>query len=451
MSGNQAAPAAGGASTRDALSLRVDRTSLWLRASGVVAVLAAASTFMLQRWEDGRSDDLRYLYLLTHGVMLFGSALFCGAKMKESRAARTFLLLTLGTMPACFAVLGGLVLSRFSWEASVQLPKYALWQAHSDTSALACVGLTLGLSWGLTRLAARALARHSAPRVAWTFVASQCLLLLPVRDPSLVGPIALIGMLGALLLESQWHRRSEMRTFEGRLVRGLYWLSPLLVLGRSVSFYGIDLLTVGSLNVAIGAVTFVVGIRSTRPGLRDMFETGGAVVAAVGAALMGVQIKANLWPEVPFHLLSALPLAAMLLAFGHLAGPGKRFLQVASGVVAAFICVGAVFVNGGILASVSALVVGVACAALGLLADRRLLLGTGALSSLVGLVATVEASVGLSSLFNWGSLTLLGVGSLLTAALVERHRGRIVLSLERSHKKDAARRVLSEHADVHAA
>ncbi len=448
MSAEHQNPTHAMSASRDVLSQRVDRTSLWLRTSGVIAVLAAASTFMLQRWDDGTSDDLRYLYLLAHGLMLFGGALFCGAKMKESRTARTFLLLTLGTMPACFAVLGGLILSRFRWEASVELPQYARWQAHSDWTALGWVALTWALGWTLTRLASRALARHSAARVAWTFLLSQSLLLIPVRDPSLAGPIAMLGMLGALLLEPLWQQRSEMRTFEGRVIRALYWMAPLLILARSVRFYGVDLLTVGSVNVAIGATIFALGVRNKASGLRDLCETGGAVIAAVGAALMGVQVKAIFWPDTSFQLLSALPLAGMLFAFSHLAGPGKKFLQTASGCVAAVLCLGAVLINGGLLTSLVALVAGVTCVALGLLADRRVLLGAGALSALVGLVATVEAAIGLSNLFNWGGLTALGVGSLILAALVERHRARIVLSLETAQRKDAARRALEEHMDV---
>jgi hypothetical protein len=421
---------------------------LWLRGSGVVAVLAAASTFMLQRWDDGTSDDWRYLYLLAHGVMLFAAALFCGARMKESRTARTFLLLTLGTLPACFAVLGGLVLSRFSWESVGSVPHFALWRAHSDLTAIAWVATTLGLGWGLTRLAAHALARHSGARIAWTFILSQSLLLIPVRDPTLTGPLAMLGMLGALELERHWRTRSGMRTFEGRTIRAMYWIAPALVLGRGLTFYGINALTVGSVTIAIGVAAFLGGTRTHSEALREVLEKAGASVAALGVGLIGIQLKAMLFPAAPLHLLGLLPLAGVFYAFAHAAGPARAFLLGACGATAAAAAIGAVVINGGIVSAVTALAIGVSSVALGLLTDRRVLVLSGGLSSLLGLVATVETAIGFSSLFNWGSLTLLGVGSLLTAALVERHRGHIVRRLEQGQRKEAARRVLAAESSA---
>lgn len=429
------------------LSERVDRTSWWLRASGVVAVLAAASTFMLQRWNDGGSDDLRYLYLLAHGVMLFGAALFCGAKMKESRTARTFLLLTLGTLPACFAVLGGMVLSRFQWESNVPLPHFALWRAHSDITAVGWMVLTFGLAWGLTRLATRALARHSSSRISWTLMLSQALLLVPVRDPSLVGPLAMAGMLGAIGLELHWRTRPGMRTFEGRVIRALYWAAPAIVVGRCVFFYGFDALAFGCLVIALGAAVFFAA-RKTHEHSQGVGESAGAIIAAIGLGIVGIEIKQMIWPHSSLHVLSALPLALVLYGFSHVAERGRRFLVSAAAAVATLTAVGAVLVNGGLLSGVSAVTIGVCGVALGLLDDRRLVVVAGGVAAVVGLGCVVDAAIGFSSLMNWGSLTVLGIGSLLTAALVDRHRGRIVRRLERVERREAARRALAQQHDV---
>src|SRR5262245_25890813 len=86
-----------------------------LRVSGAVLLAASASSFMLQHWEAG-NDLARYALLVGHSLLLALAAYFCGLRVNESRGARTFLAIILAIAPATFAVLGGLVYSRFHWE-----------------------------------------------------------------------------------------------------------------------------------------------------------------------------------------------------------------------------------------------------------------------------------------------------------------------------------------------
>jgi hypothetical protein len=337
--------------------------------------------------------------------------------------------------------LGGLVLSRFPWEANVEIPQFALWQAHSDFTAIMWVVVTFGLAWSLTRLATRALARGSSSRISWTLMISQAVLLIPVRDPSLVGPIAMLGFLGAVGLELSWRKRSAMRTFEGTMIRLLYWVAPAIVVGRCIVFYGFDALAFGCLVVALGSAIFFAS-RTAHESSQAVGENAGAIIAAIGMGIVGIEIKQMIWPDTPLHLLSALPLAAVLYGFSHMAQRGRRFLTSCAAAVSTLAAIGAVVVNGGILSGVSALIIGVGCVALGLLDDRRTVVYSGGVAALAGLVCTVETAIGLSSLMNWGSLTVIGVSSLLTAAFVERHRGQIVRWLERAQRLEAARRNL---------
>ena len=111
-----------------------------LRAVGAVLILASASTFLLQQW-DNANHTLRYLFLLAHTLFLAGAGFFCGLAMKEGRSARTLFAIALAVVPAQFGVLAGLVYSRFALDTNVfDGPAFATWIAQSDTAALGLVG-----------------------------------------------------------------------------------------------------------------------------------------------------------------------------------------------------------------------------------------------------------------------------------------------------------------------
>src|SRR3954469_19518367 len=106
-----------------------------LRIAGAALVVASASTFMLQHWQVG-NDLLRYAMLVGQSLLLAAAAYFVGLTLREGRSARTFLALVLATMPVSFAVLGGLVYSRFHLETVATLPSYATWIAPNPESAI---------------------------------------------------------------------------------------------------------------------------------------------------------------------------------------------------------------------------------------------------------------------------------------------------------------------------
>src|SRR3954463_12290302 len=109
-----------------------------LRIAGAALVVAAASTFMLQNWQVG-NDLTRYAMLVGQSLLLAAAAYFVGLTVREGRSARTFLALVLSTIPVSFAVLGGLVYSRFHPGELPLLPHYASWVAPTRGSALLAV------------------------------------------------------------------------------------------------------------------------------------------------------------------------------------------------------------------------------------------------------------------------------------------------------------------------
>ena len=158
-----------------------------LRGAGAMLLLSSAATFLLQRWNAG--DDIwRYSLLLVQTVVLELSAILCAARIRESRGARTLFALSLAMLPAHFGVLGGLVYSRFSWDhAATELPIHVRWVAPSPESALMTLGVALVLLAPMAYFSLLSLVRAEARRLLGLLFALNALLLVPVRNPSIVG------------------------------------------------------------------------------------------------------------------------------------------------------------------------------------------------------------------------------------------------------------------------
>src|SRR6478735_2296478 len=160
-----------------------------LRIAGAALVVAAASTFMLQNWQAG-NDLMRYAMLVGQSLLLAAAASFVGLTVREGRSARTFLVLVLSTIPVSFAVLGGLVYSRFHLGELPALPHYASWVAPSKTSALLAVLGTLAVLVPLSLVSFTALARREAKALTLAFCFVNLLLLVPVRQPEVIAAIS---------------------------------------------------------------------------------------------------------------------------------------------------------------------------------------------------------------------------------------------------------------------
>src|SRR6478609_1457941 len=171
-----------------------------LRIAGAALVVAAASTFMLQNWQAG-NDLMRYAMLVGQSLLLAAGAYFVGLTVREGRSARTFLSLVLATIPASFAVLGGLLYSRFHLGELPPLPHYASWVAPSAGSALLALFGTLVVLFPLALVSFTALARKQAKALTLAFCGANLLVLVPLRQPEVVAALAGVALLGLLRLE----------------------------------------------------------------------------------------------------------------------------------------------------------------------------------------------------------------------------------------------------------
>ncbi len=409
---------------------RLGNVSWLLRGLGAALVVAAMSSFMLQQWSDG-SDTTRYLTLLGLTGLLAVSGFLCGLGVREVRAARTFLALVLAAVPVHFAVLGGLLQSQFPWDLASAAS--APWNASDPTQALWLTAIGIGALLPLTWLSMATLARPHARWLTLAFVTAALPILIPIRDPDLVGWL-LVGMVAlvSLLQRSAAGRGYAMRTPEGRFVRWMMVVPIGVVTARAVLWYGPTLLFTGLTLLSVCLACYDWMSR----GFEDRDESSilqGTLSAGVvfgwffiaGAAVQALPVPAQLQ-----GLLFALPASGLLMVLSaRSVGSGAPYRWVA-----ACLAVGASLVNLVVywrleqlsIAAVACLLVGITTLAYGIYAKRKLPLGLGLLASLAAFTQLLVAAIEIEHLLHWGSLAGIGVALIFVAALCERHARRML-------------------------
>lgn len=395
-----------------------------LRIAGAALVVASASTFMLQHWQQG-NDIGRYAMLVGQSLLLTLAAYFVGLTVREGRSARTFLALVLATIPVSFAVLGGLVYSQFHFEALAALPHYASWVAPNELSAVLAVLATLVVLVPLALVAFVALARRHARTLTAVFVAGNLLVLIPVRTPVVVAALAGAGLLALLRLElTKFSRSTELDTVEGKLARAVVFAPPLIMVGRVFHLYEVGVPFWGCLLLIAGAAIWLLTPRTANGLQRDCGALLSAGTASIGWWLCWLELTR--YGGASSHaLLFGLP-CAILIALASLRADGLRgmlfdgamLLGLGSAVLASALHLDS-------LSAVFCVVAGVMVAVSGAALRARVRTVAGALVALFGLGAEVWLAVHADDVLRWASLSVLGVLFIVGSAYVERHRARI--------------------------
>lgn len=403
---------------------RIASLARLLRGVGAAVLLAAASTFLLQHWNDA-GDVSRYLGLLTLTGLLAGAGLLVGVGMRESRSARTFLALAAATAPAHFAIVGGLLYSQWASPGSgLPTASYALWHASSPALALSIAALSLLVLVPIVQLAFTALARSRAREATALLFAGGVLMWIPLRDPYwstfLVG--AMCAALGVFEMRAL-RRAPGLRTAEGLLLRLVLATPPVLIALRGLLHYEFTWFLASVLGAVGMVAASAAAVEQRVPAAWRRVSEGLAIGAGVGTCVSFVLGVHQVWPLQESALLLAfgLPFAAGLAALAVLV-PERR---AAYGNTAAWVALGTVGLDLGLFGASSsalvALVVGIAALADGFLRHRRALFVAGCTATAVSLGLQVLRAAAHYSWGTWGALAALGAAVIVTAALLERH------------------------------
>lgn len=397
-----------------------------LRIAGAALVVASASTFMLQHWGSG-DDLLRYAMLVGQSLLLAAAAYFVGLSLREGRSARTFLALVLATMPVSFAVLGGLVYSQFHLEPVATLPSYATWVAPSPAAALLAVLATLAVFAPLAVVSFVALARREAKALTLAFLASNLLIILPVRAPLVIVGVAGAALVALLRLElTRFAGRAQLGTLEGKLARVMPFAAPLIMLGRVFHLYHAGPTFMGGLCLIAAAALWLLLGRAASASQRDVGAWVAAALGACGWSLCCLELCARLHTDAAGAvLLWGLPAAGLVGTASRRAENGRgALLGIATALALGTTLVAAVC-GWSSLAAVACIVIGVGVAVWGAATRALVRTAAGSLTALLGLLLQVWLATHSDNVLRWASLSVVGVLLIVGSAYVERNRARL--------------------------
>jgi len=415
--------------------------SLLLRGLGGLVIVAAFVMYLFQGWREG--DDLtRSLLLLGHTVILTLAGFASGHLLHESKGARLFIALALAAVPVNFAFLGGLTYDQLTWDAPLALDgAESFWTATSGTMApgamLALAGSSLLALALATWVGFLIMARRSAWALTGLYLLVNAALLIPTRGDLATSAILLaFGVLVGVSALQLRRRDPSLDTPEGVFARALPIL-PLLVLGgRSLWLYAPDAVffTTLSLIAYLGLRLAAGAMRADRP-WRGALELVALLFALMSASLaFDTLIDAHLLPDIVEAPLAAALLAALLVDLSTLGGRWRHQYRGAAALVANLAMLLNLAAFGGLSNALAALSIGIATLVHGYLSRSRFIFALGLITALAGLGFAAEDALSSFTIGGWSALILLGILTIVTGSVVERHGARIKARLLRWHR-----------------
>lgn len=394
-----------------------------LRGLGALTLIAASSTFLLQRW-DVLDHVGRYFSFLGFIGILTVLGFISGLKLADDKAARTFLSLALGFASISLAVLGGLTYSAFATVDPGLYPAYAYWKASTPMAALIAAAVGIPLLGIVAGISFTTLARKGAGVMTLAYLASGMALLIPTRDPAVIGLIAFVQLLGTAYLERRLLGSiSGLKTTEGHIARGVLYLPFLLLVGRTLALYNITVAFVALIIGSIGTVLFVfANTYVEKRESRGMTQFFGSSLMSFAWFIQGTNMLHDLGIHKALELpLVTLPIALLLAVLSLFTYGNARYYRD----ISAMIAIGTVLVNlcvvPSLLSAFLALVFGVAAICYGIQERNRWVLGGGVVGFLLGNLYYVREAVEIYAISPWVILAVVGVGIVLLSTMIEKY------------------------------
>ncbi|MDY6798370.1 MAG: hypothetical protein SVX28_06430 [Pseudomonadota bacterium] len=398
-----------------------------LRILGTAALLIAMYSFLVKGWQSG-NDVFRYMLMLGHTGILAAVGIASGHWLKESKGARLLLTLALVSVPVNFAILGALIFSQsFGIDAS-HYPHYVAWSVDSLNTALFTSAGAMVLLIPVTLLGFTVLVRSLSRKLSVLFLLSNVVLLLPIRDPHLIGLFVLALTFISLVFNYRISQGNiATRTREGIIALGLQFLPLGILMGRSLWLYDLDmfLLTVLAITVfyVLRQASMVLENNSTA---QNLLNATSLVPAVIAMPLLSDALL-NVLPTLPVLVI---PLAG-LFTFAMVYDIAQRSSAYASGYryIASAILVLGMLLNlnlfTGLIAALLAIAVGLGLVVLGFQRQQRSVFTSGVVLMLVGMGQQLYELVHHFDFGSWASLATLGVISIVIASTIESQGGKI--------------------------
>lgn len=398
-----------------------------LRFAGTLSLIVAMYSFLIKGWNSG--DDLfRYLLLLGHTGLMAIIGLSSGHWLKEGKGARLLLTLALVSVPVNFAILGAFIFANTPTASqAVAYPQYVAWTVDSLSTAWLTTAGAMLILLPVIRIGFLALARTLSRELSTLYLLGNAALLIPLRDPLLMGTL----ITGLILLTLAFtnkasHRHIAARTREGIMALGLQFLPMGILLGRSLWLYSPDLLL-----LTVSALTLFIALRQLSLRLTGYTKAQRVleVLSLVPAVGTGIGSALTLIDNGLLPLHWALPICSFISA-GLIYEISLRTDQGAKPyrlIAATLLCGGTLsnlFLFGGTTPALISIVIGSGIAIYGYGKQQQAAFASGTLLMLAGFGYQLYSLYRIFDLGGWISLATLGVAAIIAASMIETQGGR---------------------------
>ena len=249
-----------------------------LRLLGAMALLTSMSMFLFQGWSE-HNDFERLLMMIAQTVLLGGAGFAMYKGLKENKSARLFFGLSLVSVVTNFTTVGALSFSLFTWDTqTINYPEYARWTLDSMSYLAMGAASILLVSVPLSLFSFSVLSRDANKALTLWFLGLNTLLLLPIREPTVVITIvaAVLYLAYRQLLSPHSHKPlAQWKTMEGKFSRLILFIPLAVMIARSLMWYQSD-----AYFQLILAVLIYLGLRQTATVLTSKKSTNVLIVLA---------------------------------------------------------------------------------------------------------------------------------------------------------------------------
>lgn len=403
-----------------------------LRSLGAAAVLFSLYSFLFKGWE-GSSDLIRYSMLLGHTLLLTILALGSGYFFREGKGPRLLMMLSLVSVPVNFAILGAFIASGTALALSQQIPSYVYWTIDNLSTALITASVASLLLVPVVILAFRTLARSLSRPMTILFIATNLMLLIPIRDALFASLIPLAAAAITLLFSTKTAReRTESKTLEGMMALLVLFLPAGIMLGRDLWLHHHSV----GMIVAAGLMTFIVlrhiaEFVATMPIVRTICELLAVAVSFVtGVAVFGTVIDFQTSFSIA-AIAGAAVTSALIYEISLRRTYLSKFYKVIALAVMIFVAGSTLLLANGLSVSVLCSVIGVALIVLSHKIQERSMLMAGALLFVGGIAEPVFNMVVGFDFSYWPVLALGGVVAILLGSFIESRGAQLKHSISR--------------------
>ena len=398
-----------------------------LRILGTTALLVAMYSFLVKGWHSG-SDVFRYLLMLGHTGAMAAIGLASGHWLREGKGARLLLTLALVSVPANFAILGAFIYSRVPATAALHYPDYVRWSVDSLSSALLITGAALLVLLPVVLVGFRALSRSMSWKLAVLYLISNAALLIPLREPHLVGAMV-IGLGLCVLISGRMAAQQDIsaQTREGGMALALQYLPMVVLLSRSFWLYTPDLFLLAVLALTVFFALRQISMRmDSASEIRSVVEAVSVLPALGFGAGLGATLAENGFLATELILpVTALAAASLIHEISLRA---QKSVALYRKISVSVLCIGMLanmLLIGGVLTALLSAVVGIGVAVYGYLKQQRIAFNGGMVMLCAGLVFQLYYAVRIFDLGSWAGLALLGMTAIVVGSTIESQGARI--------------------------